>query len=143
MVDDHTKAGNELATIASRYNVPVPTELDDKHRDLRDKLAKLQGADFDREYIDAMVDDHNEDLDKLGSRVDKKTLEDYKAQVADRASGKTVKADVKAVAILPERSDNAATMSLNEWASTAYPVVQAHLDTAKTLQKTIKKRMTD
>jgi len=55
MVDDHTAAGEKLKGIASRYSVTAPTALDDKHRDLRDKLAKLNGADFDREYMDAMV----------------------------------------------------------------------------------------
>src|SRR5207249_4172462 len=71
MVDDHTKAGGGLNAVASGHNIAVPTDLDDKHRDLRDKLAKLQGADFDREYMDAMVDGHDDVLDKLGSRVDK------------------------------------------------------------------------
>ncbi len=67
MVDDHTKANTELMAIASQHNVPAPNELDDKHRDLRDKLAKYQGMEFDREYIDAMVDGHGDVVDKLGS----------------------------------------------------------------------------
>ena len=58
MVDDHTAAGDKLKAVASQHNIPVPTALDDKHRDLRDKLAKLQGAEFDREYMGAMVDGH-------------------------------------------------------------------------------------
>src|SRR5919112_4406807 len=53
MVDDHTKAGDKLMTIASQHSIPMATALDDKHNDLREKLSKLSGADFDREYIDA------------------------------------------------------------------------------------------
>jgi putative membrane protein len=143
MVDDHTKASDKLKPIASQHNIPLATELDDKHRDLRDKLSKLQGAEFDREYMDAMVDGHEDVLDKLGSRVDKASLEEYKASVTDRVTGEKVKAEVDAKAILPEKSDNAITMSINEWAAESYPVVQAHHAAAKALQDSVKKRMTN
>ena len=49
-------------------------------------------------------------------------------------SGKKV--EVRAVRrwrCCPEKSDNAVTMSINEWAAEAYPTVQAHLEAAKTL----------
>jgi predicted outer membrane protein len=121
----------------------MATALDDKHNDLREKLSKLNGPEFDREYIDAMVDGHNDVLDKLGSRVDKKSLEDYKAKTTDRATGEKVKQEVDATAIVPEKSDNAVTSSINEWAASSYPVVQAHLQTAKTIQSSLKKRMTN
>ena len=143
MVDEHTKAGDKLKPIASQHNIPLATELDDKHRDLRDKLATLQGAEFDREYMDAMVDGHEDVLDKLGSRVDKASLEEYKASVTDRVTGEKVKAEVDAKAILPEKSDNTITMSINEWAAESYPVVQAHHVAAKALQDSVKKRMTN
>jgi len=143
MVDEHTKAGDKLKPIASQHNIPLATELDDKHRDLRDKLAKLQSAEFDREYMDAMVDGHEDMLDKLGSRVDKASLEEYRASVTDRVTGEQVKAEVDAKAILPEKSDNAITMSINEWAAELYPVVQAHHVAAKALQDSLKKRMTN
>ena len=141
MVDDHTKANDELTQLASQHNIPVPTDLDDKHRDLRDKLAKLQGADFDKEYMDAMADGHDDVLGKLRSRVDKDTLEKTKVESRDQ-NGKKAEAKVDAVAVLPEKSDNPITMSLNEWAAKAYPVVNAHLEQAKTLRDTVKKRMT-
>ena len=142
MVDDHTKANNELTSLASQHNIPVPSATDDKHNDLRDKLAKQSGADFDREYMNAMVDGHNDVLDKLRARVDKDTLEKSKAEGED-ASGKKVDTKIEATAVLPEKSDNPVTMSLNEWAAKTYPVVSAHLDAAKKLQDTVKKRMTN
>jgi putative membrane protein len=142
MIDDHTKANDELTAVASQHSIPVPTATDDKHTDLRDKLAKLQGPDFDREYINAMVDGHNDVLGKLRSRVDKDTLAKWKAQTHD-AEGRKVEEKVEAVTITPEKSDNAVTMSINEWAAKAYPVVSAHLDAAKKLQDTVKKRMTN
>lgn len=130
MVDDHTAAGDKLKAVASQHNIPVPTALDDKHIELRDKLAKLQGADFDREYSSAMVDGHEAVLDKLGSRVDK----------ADLAKWKTER--VHAATILPEKSDNPVTMSINQWAADAYPTVQAHFEAAKALDGGLKRTNT-
>jgi len=58
MVDDHTKAGEELKTIATQKNVTWPTETDRDHKALMTKLSKLSGAEFDRAYMQAMVDGH-------------------------------------------------------------------------------------
>jgi len=143
MVDDHTKANESLTALASRNNIPVASAMDDKHNDLRDKLSKKTGADFDKDYIDAMVDGHKDVLDKLGSRVDKETLDKWKVQAQDQVSGKKTEAKVEAVTILPEKSDNPITMSINEWAAATYPIVSAHLDAAKKLQETVKKRSTN
>src|SRR5215217_7508125 len=71
MVQDHTKAGAELKQIASQFNVQVdPSKDADKHKDTMDKLSKLRGADFDREYMNAMVDNHQDAVNDLQSRVD-------------------------------------------------------------------------
>lgn len=58
MVDDHTKAGDELKQLAARKGVTLPTEVNPEQKELRDKLSKLSGAAFDREYMKAMVEDH-------------------------------------------------------------------------------------
>ena len=142
MVDDHTKANEELTAIASKDNIAVPSGLDDKHNDLRDKLAKKTGADFDKDYIDAMVDGHQDVMDKLESRIDKDTLSKWKARSMDQ-NGNKVDAKVEAEAVTPEKSDNAITMSLNSWAAKTYPAVSAHHEAAKKLQDSVKKRMTN
>jgi putative membrane protein len=143
MVDDHTKAGDELKAVASRQNIPMPTELDNKHIDLRDKLQKLNGADFDKEYMKAMVDGHDDVLDKLGSRVDSKTLSDWKTTMADRVNGKKVKEEINAKAILPEKSDNPVTMAINDWAAASYPVVYSHHEKAEDINNNLKKHTTN
>jgi putative membrane protein len=51
MVTDHTKANQELAAVAQTKQMPIATELDQQHRALADKLATLQGAAFDQEYL--------------------------------------------------------------------------------------------
>ena len=142
MVDDHTQANTDLTSVASQHNIAVPNELDDKHRDLRDKLAKYQGMEFDREYINAMVDGHDDVLGKVGSRIDKDTLEKWKTERKD-ITGQKAKTEGQTVAILPEKSDDPVTMSINEWAAKAYPVVSAHLEEAKTIRDNLKKRSTN
>lgn len=58
MVDDHTKANQELMQLAQSKGVALPTEMDSSHRSMRDRLGKLSGAEFDREYMRGQVKDH-------------------------------------------------------------------------------------
>lgn len=62
MVDDHSKGNTELMGLAARKTVSLPTALDKQHQDDVDKLSKLSGAAFDREYMEMMVKDHVEDV---------------------------------------------------------------------------------
>jgi len=142
MIDDHTKAEDQLKSVASQQSIDVPSQLDDKHNKVRDKLSKLQGADFDREYMDAMVDGHQDFAGKLESRVDKAKLQEWKTEMANRAAGRRVEERGQTIAILPEKSDNPVTMSINQWAADTYPTVIAHLDAAKALETAVKQRTT-
>jgi len=60
MVEDHSKAGEELKQIAAQKNIAVPSAMDEKHKQVFDKLEKLNGAAFDKEYMRAMAVDHDE-----------------------------------------------------------------------------------
>ena len=51
MIDDHTKALQEVQTVAQAKGVTLPTELDAKHKAMSAKLEKLTGDAFDREYM--------------------------------------------------------------------------------------------
>jgi putative membrane protein len=82
MVRDHTQAGSELKQIAARHNLQPATGEHDDHRDLQQRLAKLNGAEFDREYINAMVDDH----EKAVSAVEDKTEGNENADVKQWAA---------------------------------------------------------
>jgi putative membrane protein len=62
MVTDHTKANNELKSIAAKQKITLPTAIGRRNRSTIDELNKLSGADFDREYVQAMVDDHETDV---------------------------------------------------------------------------------
>lgn len=70
MVRDHGKANAELKTLAKSKGVALPTKLDAKHASVRDELAKLSGADFDRAYVDAMNEDHEHDVAEFRQTAD-------------------------------------------------------------------------
>jgi len=65
MVRDHTKANEELRSIASAKSINIPTAPDDSELNKINDLKKKTGAEFDREYIKEMVDDHEKDVDKF------------------------------------------------------------------------------
>ena len=65
MVDDHMKAGDELKSIAERKGIKLPQEVDAKDRALMTRLQKLNGAAFDRAYMQAMVGDHVKDVNEF------------------------------------------------------------------------------
>ncbi|RYU96432.1 DUF4142 domain-containing protein [Emticicia agri] len=79
MIDDHTKANNELKSLAESKNIVLPTTLSDKHqKDLND-VSEKTGKDFDRKYMDVMVEDHKKDIDKFEKLADKGNDADLKA----------------------------------------------------------------
>ena len=142
MIDDHKEALDALRKVASQHNLEIPAQVDDKYRDKQDKLAKKQGLDFDKAYCDEMVDAHKDLVDKLESRIDKANLAEYQAQVKDRVAGKRVEEKGQVIAIIPEKSDNPVTMSVNRWAADTYPSAAVHLAAARTLKDDLKRRTT-
>jgi len=62
MVDDHTKVNQELTQLASSKGITPPKELDAKNRATMESLSKLTGAQFDKEYMSHMVEDHQKDV---------------------------------------------------------------------------------
>lgn len=62
MVNDHGKANTELMEIAAAKNITLPSTVDDDHKKKMDDLSKKSGSDFDKAYVDAMVDGHKSTL---------------------------------------------------------------------------------
>lgn len=65
MVDDHSKANDELKDLATTDNITIPSSVSEDHQDDITKLSKLSGTEFDKEYMDLMVKDHQKDVDKF------------------------------------------------------------------------------
>lgn len=143
MIDDHGAAGQNLKSAVSEQPIEWPVQLDEKHRKTADELAKKQGADFDRAYVEAMVEGHQDLAAKLESRLDVQSLADWKTAAAGRADSKALPEPTTAmrdVQVRPNKQGNQATIRINQWAADTYPVAQKHLDTARALETETKER---
>lgn len=61
MIADHTKAGDELKSIAATKNITLPVMVTDNVREDIDKMkTKKQGKEIDKAYVDEMVKDHKD-----------------------------------------------------------------------------------
>ena len=78
MEQDHGKANTEIQHLASSKNVQISDKLEGKQKSTYDRLAKLSGERFDREYMKAMIDDHKDDVDKFKKQADKADDADVK-----------------------------------------------------------------
>jgi putative membrane protein len=58
LVDDHTKALNDVVDLMNEKRVRQPKGLPDAEHDALNKLKGLSGAEFDREFIGMMVEGH-------------------------------------------------------------------------------------
>jgi putative membrane protein len=65
MVTDHSKANDELKSLAQQKNITLPTDLDAKDKATHDRLSKLSGAAFDRAYMQHMLADHRTDVNEF------------------------------------------------------------------------------
>lgn len=62
MIDDHSKALEELKKLAEQKNTPLPPDILPTQKEAKEKLSKLSGAEFDKEYVKTMVEDHKKDV---------------------------------------------------------------------------------
>jgi putative membrane protein len=74
MVDDHTKANDQLKQVASEKGVSVPDKLSAKDAATKARLEKLSGKAFDRAYMRDMVTDHTKDVSEF--RMESKNAKD-------------------------------------------------------------------
>ncbi len=82
MVDDHSKANEELMTLASSKGITLPTTLDDKHQKQLTKMSAMSGAEFDRAYSKNMLSDHKKDVSEFEKESTRATDPDLKAFAA-------------------------------------------------------------
>jgi putative membrane protein len=100
MAQVHSKANEELKHLARSRDVAVPATPDKWQQDDMDKLGKLSGSQFDRQYMARMVSDHQ------------KTVAEFK-----KASQSAKDSEVKAFAAktLPKLQDHLTqAQSINE-----------------------------
>lgn len=83
MIADHKRANQELTQLANRLSIKLAADMDDEHQKLYDKLKKLNGAEFDQKYMDAMVKDHEKAV-KLFETQAKEGKNDAMKELADK-----------------------------------------------------------
>lgn len=79
MIKDHGKANDELTAIAKAKNITLPTTVDNEHQQKFQDLQSRSGKDFDKAYVDAMVDGHKKTLDLLQNEAKNGQDPDLKA----------------------------------------------------------------
>jgi putative membrane protein len=65
MVDDHSKADEELKQLAARKSITLPAKMSPQHQKIVDRLSKLKGKEFDSAYMDEMVRGHEATVAKF------------------------------------------------------------------------------
>jgi putative membrane protein len=83
MLDDHTRMNNQLLQLAGIKDIEVPAELTDEDQERIDRLTRLSGADFDRAYMEEMVQDHEEAVKRFEQQVQHGQDQDVRNLAAD------------------------------------------------------------
>ena len=101
MVQDHTKATDQLKQIASTKGVNLPSQPNNMQMAEKKRLEKLSGTQFDQAYMNDMLNDHQKDVadfqkeSRSGKDADLKnfavqtlpTLQDHLKQAQSVAAG--------------------------------------------------------
>ncbi|MBA3334688.1 MAG: DUF4142 domain-containing protein [Acidobacteria bacterium] len=82
MIADHTKASNELKALAVKKNFTLPAALTPEQISMATDMAKVSSEEFDKEYVDAMVKDHEKDVSLFEAQSKNGTDTDAKAFAA-------------------------------------------------------------
>jgi putative membrane protein len=78
MVSDHGQANQQLEQIAGNKKLDLPKMLPTEAQEEQDKLSKMSGAQFDKEYMRFMVEDHQKDAQEFQQAASSVTDNDLK-----------------------------------------------------------------
>jgi putative membrane protein len=86
MIDDHTKAQQDLQTLAQTKGVTLPSEPDAKHKAAAKMMGALSGDKFDKVYLkQGGLNDHRTTHKLLARATEKATDPDLKALISKTA----------------------------------------------------------
>lgn len=63
LISDHQKANDELASIAKRKGVTVPTALPEDEQEKLTKMAGIKDKDFNEEFLEHQISCHKKSID--------------------------------------------------------------------------------
>jgi putative membrane protein len=78
MVDDHTRVNDNLKAIATKKSIDLPTSVTDDQVKGINELSKKSGKDFDKAYVDIMIQDHKDDIKEFAEANKKVADNDLK-----------------------------------------------------------------
>lgn len=119
MVEDHTAMQEEMKSIADAKGWTVPSELLRKHERKLEKISDLNGAEFDREFVDLMIESHEDAVDLFTDFVE---AGDNPRNDNNKDRRREVDAE------------------LRDFVSGRIPALRAHLDKAKQLKDSVDAR---
>ena len=114
-IDDHLKVQQKLADAAYGAGIQWPKKLDERYRQIQQRLSKLSNEQFDREYMKAMIDRHR-DVEKM-----------LAARVNNGGSG----TDTARTRSISASDEPTLAAQVNQWAASTLPEVRAHLKEAE------------
>jgi putative membrane protein len=79
LVDDHSKALDQLKAIADKNNISVTDQLSSDQQALYDRLSKLSGAEFDKTFTKEQVKLHNQAISLYTDQAKNGTNPDLKS----------------------------------------------------------------
>jgi putative membrane protein len=68
LVTDHTRMNTELATVSSRGGLQVTANISPRHQEQVTRLGRLNGEEFDRAFMAAMVQNHQQGVSTFQTR---------------------------------------------------------------------------
>ncbi|WP_417356955.1 DUF4142 domain-containing protein [Flavobacterium sp.] len=83
LFNDHTKAMEDLKKNAELKNISLPTALSEDGKEAYDKLSKEKTEDFDKKYVDMIVDGHEEAIKKMEKASEEANDEEIRMWAAD------------------------------------------------------------
>ena len=83
IVDDHTKANDELKSLASAKNVRLPAKVSSDQRSAANKLNGISGAEIDKAFMRQMVKDHEAVVNLFQKQANSNDDADLKAFAAN------------------------------------------------------------
>jgi putative membrane protein len=86
MVEDHSKANEELKALAQQKNISLPMAMSEDCQQKYNKIAEKSGEDFDDAFTDHMVKDHKDDIDAFKKEAEKGDDPDLKSWAAGKVT---------------------------------------------------------